>query len=202
MEQSKPVSRAKGRNWMGTHNNPTVPAEDFLKSLHQVGVTYVVGQLESGEEGTEHIQFYINLDKPQALSYVKKLCPRSHWELARCDDASRKYVMKEDTRVSGPWEFGSRPQDKHNREEIKDRRNARAEANKAIIDMGAEQAVIQGFADIKDYSFLERSINMFKLKTAVHQDQEDVRGVWIWGNTGVGKSHIAHNAFGKVYKKA
>lgn len=109
MEQSAKNIRAKGRNWMGTLNNPGVAPEEHLRSIHVPGVTYVVGQLESGEEGTEHIQYYVNLDKPQALSYMKKLCPRSHWELARCDDASRKYVMKEDTRVSGPWEFGSRP---------------------------------------------------------------------------------------------
>lgn len=76
------------------------------------------GQLESGEEGTEHIQFYVNLKQPQALSFMKKLCNRSHWELCRSTAASEKYVLKEDTRVEGPWHYGERPVEKQNKHDI------------------------------------------------------------------------------------
>lgn len=110
MEQ---VSRAKGRNWMATMNNPEGDPETLLRQMSEAkGVSYVAGQLESGEEGTEHIQYYVNLAQPQALSFLKKLCPRSHWELCRNTAASQKYVLKEDTRVSGPWEFGVKPVEK------------------------------------------------------------------------------------------
>lgn len=136
MEQA---ARAKGRNWMGTLNNPDIPAENHLRGVSQAkGVVYVVGQLESGAEGTEHVQYYVNLDKPQALSYMKKICQRSHWELARSDAASRRYVMKEDTRVEGPWEFGKRPLSDNNKADVEEKRAKKAEDNLEILKMGAE----------------------------------------------------------------
>lgn len=46
-------------------NNPDIPAENHLRAVAEAkGVVYVVGQLESGAEGTEHVQYYVNLDKP------------------------------------------------------------------------------------------------------------------------------------------
>lgn len=95
---------------MGTLNNPGIPAEEFLRTVSEhAGVQFTCGQLESGLEGTEHVQFYVNLKQPQALSFVRKIDARTHWELCRSSAASEKYVLKEDTRVEGPWEFGTRP---------------------------------------------------------------------------------------------
>jgi hypothetical protein len=46
MEQAQ---RAKGRNWMGTLNNPDIQAVNHLRAVSEAkGVVYVVGQLESG----------------------------------------------------------------------------------------------------------------------------------------------------------
>lgn len=104
---------------MGTCNNPGIPGEEFLRHLsEQKGVQFTCGQLESGLEGTEHMQFYVNLEQPQALSFMKKLCSRTHWELCRSSSASEKYVLKEDTRVDGPWEFGTRPVEKQNKHDV------------------------------------------------------------------------------------
>jgi len=42
-----------------TLNNPDVFAEDYLKAIHEKsGAVYTVGQLEKGENGTPHIQFF------------------------------------------------------------------------------------------------------------------------------------------------
>ncbi len=40
---------------------------------------------------------------------MKKLAPRAHWEPVKVDNGADRYCMKEDTRVDGPWEFGSKP---------------------------------------------------------------------------------------------
>lgn len=54
-EGKKPVDK-KARSWMGTCNNPEVPAEAYLKAIFDTGkLTYVCGQLEQGEEGTKHV---------------------------------------------------------------------------------------------------------------------------------------------------
>lgn len=113
------MAGTKSRNWMGTCNNPEIPAEEFLRYIsEQPNVDYVTGQLEAGEAETEHVQYYVNLSAPRAMSFMKGLCNRSHWEIARSTEASRKYVMKEDTRIEGPFEFGKRPVEKRNKHDI------------------------------------------------------------------------------------
>lgn len=52
-------------NWLGTRNNPTELVEDYLRDFYKnSGAVYVCGQLEKGEEGTPHIQFFVNFKKP------------------------------------------------------------------------------------------------------------------------------------------
>ena len=94
---------------------------------------------------------------------MKKLCARSHWELARSDAASRKYVMKEDTRVAGPWEFGVRPLSNNNKADVEEKRAVRAEENKEILNMGAEAAVDSGRISLKDYRHLKMSCDLYRL---------------------------------------
>ena len=96
---------------------------------------------------------------------MKKICARSHWELARSDAASRKYVMKEDTRVAGPWEFGARPLSNNNKADVEEKRIARAEENKEILELGAELAVDAGRVGIKDYKNLKVSCDLYRLNT-------------------------------------
>lgn len=112
MEASKP-----SRTWMGTHNNPDEPdnVQGWLRRFAEAtGAKYVCGQLEKGTEGTLHIQFYVSLGRPQRLSWLKRQCNRTHWEPVRCNGAAERYVMKEDTRVDGPWEFGTKPVRRNN----------------------------------------------------------------------------------------
>lgn len=100
------------RTWLGTENNPDEPenTQQWLRRLHEAtGARYVCGQLERGENGTLHVQFYINFSGKKRLAAMKKISPRTHWEAIKVDNGADKYCMKEDTRVEGPWEFGERP---------------------------------------------------------------------------------------------
>lgn len=189
---------------MGTLNNPGEDAEAFLKRLSEApGVTYVCGQLESGLEGTEHVQYYVNLKQPQALSFTKKLCARSHWELCRNSNASEKYVLKEDTRVAGPWHFGQRPVEKQNLHDVETARLTRQEQNKKIAEMGAVAAIQEGLVDIVKYQNLKRSLDLYKLDTQPAYEADDVRGIWIHGPPGTGKTHKARHAFdGTIFLKS
>lgn len=59
----------------------------------------MTGQMEKGEEGTEHYQGM--LKTPQVrFSAVKKLLPRAHIELAKNVVALAKYVSKQETRLA------------------------------------------------------------------------------------------------------
>jgi len=70
---------------------------------------YVCGQLEKGEEGTPHIQFFVNCKKPTRISALKKICNKAHFEEVKINNGAHDYCMKEETRVEGPWEFGTKP---------------------------------------------------------------------------------------------
>lgn len=44
---------------------------------------------------------------------------------------------------------------------------------------------------MKDYKNLKMSVDLFKLNTQPAYEAEDVRGIWIYGEPGFGKTHMA-----------
>lgn len=81
--------------WSITINNPT--AEDIAPQLPSGW--RIEGQIEKGEEGTEHYQAM--LSTPQVrFSAVKRVLPRAHIEIARNKAALAAYVHKEQSRVA------------------------------------------------------------------------------------------------------
>lgn len=53
---------SKGNNWLCTYNNPdTAMVQEYLSLwFTKARATYVNGQLERGENGTVHIQYFLN----------------------------------------------------------------------------------------------------------------------------------------------
>lgn len=99
------------RSWCFTLNNPSLEALDYLEAIktnYSTLVRYIVFQLEEGENGTRHFQGYVELNRAQRLSYMKKIDPNAHWEKRMGSrEQARMYAMKEDTRISGPFEYGT-----------------------------------------------------------------------------------------------
>lgn len=75
-------------------------------------VKYAIYSEEIGEEGTYHLQGYIELTKPVRFTQVKSICPileGAHFERRRgTPEEARAYCMKIDdpTFIAGPYEFG------------------------------------------------------------------------------------------------
>lgn len=80
--------------WSITINNPT--PEDMKPALP--AGWKLVGQMETGKEGTEHFQAMLRTPQVR-FTAVKKVLPRAHIEVARNPKALEKYVEKEDTRT-------------------------------------------------------------------------------------------------------
>ncbi len=76
----------------------TIPAANYEPSLPD-GVVYTRGQREIGEGGFEHFQSVFYLERPQRISWLKKLHATAHWEICR-STAAEAYVWKESTRVA------------------------------------------------------------------------------------------------------
>lgn len=54
----------RARMVIGTLNNPPVDTQEYLEAWKKrPGVCFVTGQLEKGEEGTPHIQYFLSLEQ-------------------------------------------------------------------------------------------------------------------------------------------
>ena len=166
------------RRWCFTLNNPE---RDDL--VFPDNVRYAIWQRERGEEGTEHLQGYIELAKPQRLSWCKNVIARAHFEIARgTRDQARDYCRKSDTRVAGPFEFG---------EWKSGGQGSRTDLNavKALIDDGAgEQEIAEGHFSTWCRNY--RAFREYKrIKTEARNWPCDVEV--LWGEPGTGKSRKA-----------
>lgn len=67
----------------------------------------MIYQIEKASTGQFHCQGYVQLRKRVTLSKCRELMPNSHLEQTRgTPSEAREYCMKDDTRQSGPYEYG------------------------------------------------------------------------------------------------
>lgn len=177
------------RNYLMTLNNPTEFGQEYLESIHnQVGAQFTCGQLEKGKEGTLHLQFFMNFAKPVRPAHIKKKDTRLHIEAVKINNGADDYCMKEDTRVDGPWTFGVRPV----------KRNSKTDWDR-VYQLAKEGDFDSIPADIK----VKHYANLQKIKkdNIVTSDKDHLRGIWIWGPAGVGKSRKAREDYPGAYPK-
>ena len=92
------------RYWIITVNNPSYTLEEkYDATKHKA----IVGQLERGEQGTLHLQAYIEYVNAVRIGSVKRDFLHCHAERRKGTRAQAlEYCTKDDTRVEGPWAFG------------------------------------------------------------------------------------------------
>jgi len=173
-----PVSK-QAQSWMFTINNPT-EADDPRK---WDDVRYVTWQLEKGDEGTPHLQGYVEWTKNRRLSGCKKINSRAHWDIRMgTQQQAIDYCTKSDTRVDGPWEEGEKGKGQGKRSDL-DAVCALIKEGKSIKDVADEYGPL--------YVQYGRGLRDFQQTIASHYNHDAVRGVWYWGAPGTGKSHSA-----------
>lgn len=102
------TNNSRAKHWCFTINNPELEADK--KVLEEVtDMLYCVFQLERGDEETLHLQGVIGFTKQKWFNTVKTIHARAHWEVARHVPKAIAYCRKEETRVDGPWEYGTVP---------------------------------------------------------------------------------------------
>lgn len=99
----------KSRNYVFTLNNPEVDIHQWLEKAKATGACAARCQLERGEEGTLHIQGFVQYKSPRSFASIKKQFTREHIEVCKNAFRSWEYCGKSDTRVEGPTEFGPMP---------------------------------------------------------------------------------------------
>lgn len=100
----------KARNYVFTINFADGEPTQLLSEEFPSWLTYVVWQLELGEEGTLHYQGYLECRGAQLFTRIQREVPGfegAHFEVRRgSQEQAIAYAEKEDSRVDGPWHHG------------------------------------------------------------------------------------------------
>lgn len=183
-------TKSKSRNFLMTLNNPVEECEDYLKALHgKLGAAYTCGQLEKGANGTPHIQFFMNWKEPIRLSKIKKADNKLHIEVVKINNGAHTYCMKEETRLDGPWEFGTKPVQRNSKQDWE-------EVKQHALTNQLEK--IPADIYVRHYRNLTQ---IAKDHMVTPQRTFERKCYWLWGETGLGKSKAAFSWSESIYPK-
>lgn len=171
----------QAKNWCFTINNPT---EDDTLQLQLLECTYIVYQLESGNEGNvPHFQGYVQFGTRKRLATLSTLLTRAHLSVARGSPHSNKiYCTKEDTRTGGPWERGTITGGQGSRTDVNELRE--------MVRLGStDESIILAHTGL--WLRYRNSINAMRHVFAEPRNFKSEVRVY-WGAPGVGKSRRAN----------
>ncbi|AXH73290.1 MAG: putative viral replication protein [Cressdnaviricota sp.] len=188
-------NRSQAFNWVFTLNNPT--PEDESRLTDDLPYRYLIFQYECGENLTNHIQGYFVLDAKKTLAGLKKILPRFHLEIRRgSHEQAKAYSSKDDTRIDGPYEYGSE-------KGIAKTRGARSDLLlvKKAIDEGANEEQIwkdHFAASVRYWKSFERYRDVMS-KHREYAEGEKPKIIILWGPSGTGKSFKAKQDYPGAY---
>lgn len=83
-------------NWCFTVNNWQEDDQERLKKLFEDDIcVYIVWGREVGEEGTPHLQGFVQFENKQRFKQVQKMIPGAHLSRARLPDEAAEYCKKD-----------------------------------------------------------------------------------------------------------
>lgn len=160
------------RNFVFTINNWSEEDKERCQTMYDKYGTYLVYGEEVGENGTPHLQGYMEVKNALSLKSISKQLNRAHIEKRRGTALEAANYCKKDGKIE---EFGS----------------ISKQGERCDIELTYEMAK----KSVKMQDFLETKPNLQLIKIfeiaqqAYQKDRDFVPEVtWIWGPTGVGKT--------------
>lgn len=182
----------KHRNWMIT----SYELEGKIDTEHKQ-FKYLVGQIERcPSTGRPHRQMYLEMENPISLGAVKKLIgdQSAHCEPRQgTQEGARNYCMKADTRLLGPFEYGTwKPSEKGKRSDL--------EVVATMVKEGKsakEICIAETGTYIRYHRGIEKAV---ALMMEPEVEFRPIEVVCYWGPAGTGKSHKARMENPGAYK--
>lgn len=185
-------AKFKARAILGTMFN-VEDGQYWLEQQHKLlECDFTSGQIEKCPDTQKlHVQFFMYRKKDSSWGSLQKIC---HIEKARNPLASKDYSMKEASRIDGPWKFGIEPTFN-----VKGQKSLLT--NKMILENNLVDLVKDEKMPLIQLPKMVIAKNLFNLMEKKDQVFTTPRGLWIWGNPGVGKSYGVRCAYPDAYLK-
>lgn len=91
-------------NWCFTINNPTDYDVKKISDFYD-DIGFLIYGRETGENGTSHLQGYVQFKKKRRITFIKKVFLRAHLEIAKGNaEQNIKYCSKQDKE---PFQYGT-----------------------------------------------------------------------------------------------
>nr|CAE18130.1 replication-associated protein [Tomato yellow leaf curl China alphasatellite] len=192
--------------WCFTVFFTSVTAPDLVPVFENTHVSYACWQEEeSPTTKRRHLQGYLQLKGKRTLNQVKSLFgdlkPHLEKQRARKTDEACDYCMKEETRVSGPFEFGDYcPSGSHRRRQRESviRSPVRmSEENPSVFRRVKAKIAEEEFqATVAEIQISNLKSWQLRLRTLLDRAPDDRTIFWVYGPTGgEGKSTFARDLY-------
>lgn len=165
--------------------------EDFFGEFGKLKGKYCVYQLEKcPETGRLHLQMFLQFDNQIRLSTIKDLCPGAHAEPCKAAEKNNeRYCSKEASRLAGPWTYGVKVTkgQRTDWDHVKEMAEAGNKCREIVLAHPKLAPCVKGINVIID------------CVRGPAPTMRDVRVFFLWGETGVGKTHRARNKYPDAY---
>jgi len=97
---------------------------------------------------------HLNEKDKKRITAMKKYCKYTHWHPVKKDNGASDYCLKDETRLEGPWEFGTKPLRQNVKGECKE---ARAAKNAILLEKDIDTLVADGEISLLHVPVLKRA---------------------------------------------
>lgn len=171
-----PKQSNQSKRWCFTVNNYN---DEDIELFQSLDCRYIIYGKEVGEQGTPHLQGFVVFTTNKRLTGMKKIHPTAHWEVAiGTTEQSIVYCSKEDP---NPFIKGDSPNPRNAGQAIKDLyHSAFLSAKSGKLDD------IDTTLRTRHYSTYNQIAKDYMVKPS---SLPGPCGLWIYGETGTGKSY-------------
>lgn len=181
----------RSKYFMITINNPTIHDDDEIELDNKF--IYRIYQLEQGENETYHYQMCVCYENAKTIRSVSKIYTRAHIEHVKFIDKAIEYCSKEETRIDGPWEEGTKPSNKQGE------RNDLSQLFKDINNKMTYKEICQKYPN----QIMRYYKGIKELKMNYTEDRNSKPTVvWIHGKAGIGKTKHVYSKFRDIFVKS
>lgn len=182
----KDARGTKSKYWCFTINNPTKREATSLSNMVADGIAgYVVYGREEGENGTPHLQGYVEFTNRKRITTIKKLTgfSRAHLEIRRGTNKEAREYCRKDGDVEEYGEFKERKQgQRSDLEDIKEE----------IADGASELEIADKY--FSRWCVFRRSFHAYKGLLSPPKRRNDLSVLFLHGAPGTGKTRFAHES--------